>query len=255
MKNRIIKLKKYKYTIPAVLFWLTVWQVLSSIVANKILLAPPGEVLSALFELAGKAVFWKAVINSFGKIAGGFLIAVISGIILTLVSCIHGMFKEIILVFIRLIKSIPVASFVIVVLLWIESKNLSILISFLMVLPVIYANVLKGIESTDKKLLEMGRVFNMPLYRKVRYIYLPAVMPYFVTACSVGLGFCWKSGIAAELIGQPKNSIGARLYEAKLYLMTKELFAWTIVIVVISIIFEKAVMYIIKITAEKIIKR
>lgn len=255
MKNIIHNFAKHKFTIFAILFWIIIWQLLSSIIDNKILLAAPKEVSYALLSLIQTASFWSAVLNSFGKIALGFLLAVLTGIIFALLSCMHDLLREVITVFIRLIKSIPVASFVIVVLLWVESKNLSILISFLMVLPVIYTNVLKGIEGTDKKLLEMGKVFRISLFRKVRFIYIPAVMPYFVTACSVGLGFCWKSGIAAELIGQPKNSIGVNLYEAKLYLMTKELFAWTIVIIILSIIFERAVMLIIRKAADKIIGR
>lgn len=241
-----VNLSKYKYTILAFAFWLIAWQVISNIVDNKILLASPKEVLEALFTLIKLSSFWKTVMNSFSKIALGFISAVFIGTALALISCIHKLFREIISMFIRLIKAIPVASFVIVVLLWVESKNLSVLISFLMVIPIMYTNILKGIGGTDKQLLEMAKVFRVSMIKKIRYIYIPGVMPYFVTACSVGLGFCWKSGIAAELIGQPKNSIGAWLYEAKLYLMTKELFAWTIVIVVLSIFFEKVVMLIIK---------
>ena len=92
----------------------------------------------------------------------------------------------------------------------------------------------------------MAKVFNLSFLRKMRYIYLPAVMSYFTAACSASLGLCWKAGIAAEVIGLPINSIGEKLYEAKLYLMTKELFAWTIVIVFISIVFEKFIMAIIR---------
>ncbi len=115
-----------------------------------------------------------------------------------------------------------------------------------MVLPVIYTNVLQGIDGADPKLLEMASVFRMPFFRKVRYIYIPSVLPALVSAASVSLGFCWKSGIAAEVIGLPTGSIGEKLYEAKLYLMTGELFAWTAVIVLVSVVFEKLVMLLIR---------
>lgn len=122
------------------------------------------------------------------------------------------------------VKAVPVASFIILILIWVPSRNLSIVISFLMVLPVIYTNVLNGIRSTDPKLLEMARVFRIPLFRRIRYIYLSQLLPFLRTGFSLSLGLCWKAGVAAEVIGIPKGSIGEKLYEAKVYLETPDLF-------------------------------
>ena len=108
-----------------------------------------------------------------------------------------------------------------------------------MVFPPVYLNVLEGIRQTDRKLLEMAKVFRVPLWRRVTGIYLPAVLPYFRTAASLGLGLCWKAGVAAEVIGLPVGSIGEQLYNAKVYFLTPELFAWTAVIVAVSVVFEK----------------
>jgi NitT/TauT family transport system permease protein len=115
-----------------------------------------------------------------------------------------------------------------------------------MVLPIIYINFLEGLNSADEKLLQMADVFAVGGIKRIHAIYIPAVLPHFISAVSVGLGFCWKAGIAAEVIGIPSGSIGERLYEAKLFLMTKELFAWTIVIIIISILFEKTIMWVIR---------
>ena len=113
------------------------------------------------------------------------------------------------------------------------------LISFLMVFPVIYTNVLDGISQTDRGLLEMAEVFGIPFGRRLRTIYVSQVLPYFRTGCSLALGLCWKAGVAAEVIGIPQNSIGENLYNAKIYLDTPALFAWTLVIICISVLFEK----------------
>ena len=150
------------------------------------------------------------------------------------------------------IKATPVASFIILVLLWFSSKNLSVIISMLMVFPVIYLNTLEGIKSTDQKLIEMAKVFRMPLLKRILYIYLPSVIPFFVSACSVSLGLCWKSGIAAEVIGIPDGSIGELLYSAKIYLQTAELLAWTVIIVVISVLFEKLFMALLRWIVKKL---
>ena len=138
------------------------------------------------------------------------------------------------------VKSIPVASFIILALILFSSRNLAVPISFLIVLPVLYSNVLGGIRAADPQLMEMARVFRIPAGRSIRYVYLPQVMPYFLSACGSALGLCWKSGIAAEVIGMPEGSIGEQLQQAKVYLDTPDLFAWTLVIVLVSLAFERA---------------
>lgn len=243
----------------AVVFWILVWQLIVMILdknsgnsmGGNILVASPLETVKTLFALVQTPEFWKAVGYSFAKIASGFFLALVAGVLCAVLASVSGVVRSLLSPVLRLIKAVPVASFIILALFWLSSsKNLSVLIAFLMVLPVIYTNVLQGIESTDKELLEMASVFRISIGKRIRYIYIPAVLPYFVSACSVGLGFCFKSGIAAEIIGLPANSIGERLYEAKLYLLTEELFAWTAVIVLVSVIFEKAVMLLVKALAK-----
>ena len=170
---------------------------------------------------------------------GGFLLAALLGILLGALAAGVSPVRQLLEPAVLTIKSIPVASFVILVLIWVPSENLSVVISFLMVFPVIYTNVLNGIESTDRKLLEMAEVFRISLPRRIRYIYASQVLPFFRAGCSVALGLCWKAGVAAEVIGIPDGSIGERLYMAKVYLNTPDLFAWTIVIVLISLVFER----------------
>ena len=140
---------------------------------------------------------------------------------------------------VTVMKSVPVASFIILCLIWIPSRNLSVFITFLMVFPAVYTNVCQGIRETDRELLEMAQVFQVSFGRKVRYIYISQAAPYFQAACRLALGLCWKAGVAAEVIGIPGGSIGEKLYHAKIYLNTPDLFAWTIVIIGISVLFEK----------------
>ncbi len=245
----------------AVVFWILVWQLIVVMLDKKsgnamggnLLVASPLETIKTLFSLVRTIAFWKAVGYSFAKIASGFFLALVAGVLCAVLASAFGVVRALLNPVLRLIKAVPVASFIILALFWLSSsKNLSVLISFLMVLPVIYTNVLQGIEATDRELLEMATVFRVSVGKRIRYIYIPAVMPYFVSACSVGLGFCFKSGIAAEIIGLPADSIGERLYEAKLYLLTEELFAWTAVIVLVSVVFEKAVMLLVRAVAKKL---
>ncbi len=251
MAGNIKNNKKPIFSAVAVIFWLIVWQLLSLAVASKVILPGPWEVLKALARLVVEASFWKTVGNSFLHIVLGFVCAVVLGVALAVLSYNFRPANILISPLMRLIKAVPVASFIILVLLWINSRQLPMVISALMVLPVIYINVLTGIESTDKKLLEMAEVFRLNRSKRLKYIYIPAVRPHFISAVNVGLGFCWKSGIAAEVIGLTPNAIGTKLYESKLYLMTDELFAWTVVIVMVSVAFEKIVMKLLKCVAKR----
>ena len=239
-------LQRRKWLPWVILFWLLVWQFASMQIENHILFASPLETIQAFFQLIQTEAFWISVFSSFYKIALGFFLAVVVGTLLATFAAASKILRLFLSVPIQFIKTIPVVSFIILALFWIPSKYLSVLISFLMVLPVLYTNVQKGIDQTNRQLLEMAYVYHIGFLRTLRYIYLPAVFPFFLSACSIGLGFCFKSGIAAEVIGLPSHSIGEALYEAKLYLLTKELFAWTLVIICISVCFEKCIIFLLQ---------
>lgn len=240
------KVKNFVIKILVLCFWIAVWEMAARLINQEIFLPSPIAVLLTIIDLSKKAGFWLSIINSFIRIISGFFLGLMFGTILAVLSYKSTIIYELISPLMKVIKSTPVASFIILALVWISSKNLSVLISFLMVLPVSYSNMLYGLKSTDVKLLEMAKVFHLSRGKKIWAIYLPTVLPFIISAISVGLGFSFKSEIAAEVIGRPANSIGLNLYEAKLYLMIKELFAWTIVIILISVLFEKLVMKIVR---------
>ncbi len=227
-------------------FWLILWELVSRWVGQAILLSSPLAVFQTLLALIQKIDFWQTIFFSSLRIISGFALALLSGTILAVLAYRFRLIEELISPIMKIIKAMPVASFIILALVWIKSKNLSVLISFMMVLPMIYSSVEQGLIATDKKLLQMAQVFRISLWKRVIAIYIPSVKPYFLTAVTVGLGFCWKAGIAAEVIGIPTGSIGARLYEAKLYMMNKELLAWTVVIILISVVFEKVVIVLLR---------
>lgn len=223
----------------AIFVWLFVWQAGALALDQQILLVSPVRVLIRLGELAVRLDFWEAVAFSALRITAGFLLGTAAGTVLAGISARHRRFEELLAPFMLAVKSIPVASFIILSLILFSSRNLSVLISFLMVLPVLYSGILGGIRAMDRQMAEMVQLFRVPALRRIRYVYLPQILPYFQTACASALGLCWKSGIAAEVIGMPTGSIGEQLQLAKVYLDTPDLFAWTLVIVLISLFFEK----------------
>ncbi len=172
--------ERHEIRLWAVLFWIAVWQLASMRLDSDILLVSPFRVLCRLGELALTAAFWRAACFTLSRIASGFFLAAASGVLLAAVASRYSRIRELLAPVMLAARSVPVASFIILALIWFSSENLSVLISFLMVLPVIYVNVLGGIRCVDRQLLEMAQVFRVPKIRVVRYIYVPQVMPYFL---------------------------------------------------------------------------
>ncbi len=227
-------------------FWITVWALLSGRIGEEILLPSPAKVLETLWTMWGTAVFWRSVALSLLRILGGYIAAVLVGTLLAVLTThcrpIHVLLSPLL----HIVRAAPVASFIILAYVWICVQILPAFIAFLMVVPLVWANVCEGIENTDKKLLEVARVFRLGHRKTLSLIHLPSVRPYFIAACTTGLGFAWKSGIAAEVICNPANSIGKQLYSAKAYLETPEVFAWTVTVVLLSVLLERVLLYAVK---------
>jgi len=241
----------------AAVFWLLVWQAASMALKSwyphgDLLLASPLATLRRLAELAVTAPFWAAAGRSAGHILAGFLLACALASALAALSARFERVRELLAPLVAVIKAVPVMSFIILAFLWVPTALLSMFIAGLMVFPPVYLNVLEGIRHTDPRLLEMARVFRVPPGRCLRGLYVPQVLPYFRSACSLALGLCWKSGVAAEVIGVIRGTLGEQLYNAKIYFETADLFAWTVTIVVLSAAFEKLFLRAVDALARKV---
>ena len=227
-------------------FWLAIWQLLDVIIDNRLVLAGPIRVAQALVEQIGQPDFWVICGASFGRIALGFLLSFVVGFLLALVSCRHRLFRDFVDPIISLLRTIPVASFIILLLIWVGNQALTVFLAFFIVLPLIYTNMVTGFESVDRQMLEMARVYGLSRWRTFLYIYRPAFMPFLMSSTKISLGMTWKSGIMAEVLATPKPSIGKEMATARTFLATPDLLAWTVVVMVLSFLFEKAFMELLK---------
>ena len=230
----------------AVLLALAVWQILAMNVDQQLLVPTPLSVVLRLGTIWQEADFWATVWFTFRKIVAGFLLGLGFGLGLGALAGRFPLFEILFRPWAVMIKSIPVASFIIICLIWMSSSQLSVFISFLMVLPIIYTNVLQSVRSADQQLLEAVGIFRLSWPKRVLFLWLPQLKPYLLSACTVSLGISWKAGIAAEIIGIPVGSIGRMFYDAKVYFNTVDLFAWTVIVVVISVLFEKGFLTLLK---------
>lgn len=244
MQNKFEKIQSAKILRKAavILFWLAIWQLLAMLVDNEIMLVTPGQALVALIGLLGKITFWQTVGMSLCRIALGFLLGMVVALVLAGLSSRYSLVEELVEPIMTLCKAVPVAVFVVLLLIWWGSSFLAVAICFLIVLPNIYISTLEGLKNTDKKLLEMAKVFDLPARTSFFYIYCPALKPFLSSSLKMSLGMCWKSGVAAEVIGTPAFSIGEQLYMSKIYLDTAGVFAWAAVIILLSVGFERLIL-------------
>ena len=234
---------------------LVVWQGVSMLVGMDMLLASPVKVMERLGTIWREKDFLSTVLFSMGRIFGGFLLAFVTGIGLALLA---GRFRTVEILlwpYVVTIKSVPIASFIILCLIWFSYTQMTVFIAFLIAFPVIYTNVLHGIRSTDPQLLEMAALYRVRGIRKLFYVEMPGIMPFLTSACSVAIGMAWKAGVAAEVIGVINGSIGQKLYDAKIYFQNADLLSWTLIIILLSVAGEKAFVWMIRFLYGRAVKR
>ena len=225
--------------LPALFFWTVVWYLAAVAMDNPLLLPSPIQVLRCLGNLMLTAGFWQTVAVSIGRILLGIVCAVALGCVLAVVTTSFRLPEVLIAPAMTAMQATPVASFTILVLIWIDRDFVPVLICGMMVLPVVWNSVSTGIRVTDPQLLEMAKVYRLSKFQILGQIYVPSVLPFFRTACVSSLGLGWKAGIAAEVLTVPKRSIGRMISDSKLYLLTEELFASTLVVIVLSLLLQR----------------
>jgi NitT/TauT family transport system permease protein len=232
----------------AVAFWLLVWQLASMAVGSELLLAGPAAVLVRLAQLVPTAAFWSTVGFSLARIAAGFAVAFALGLVLGLAAHRWHALAELLAPAVSFLKSVPIVCVIVLLLMWVGSVRVSAIAVFLAVFPAIYFSVLEGRSAANPGLGELLRVMGVSGWRRFLADTWQQLLPYLVATCRNACGMAWKAGVAAELIGSPRGSMGERIYQAKLLLETGDLFAWTIVVVALSWACEKAFLALLRAT-------
>ncbi len=215
-------------------FWLGVWQLAALAVGQELLLPTPLSVGRVLWQLAGSGEFWLAAGATLGRIFGGLAVGCALGAVLAALTFRFRWAELLLAPAIRMVRAAPVVCFILLVYLWVERGRIPGAISALMVMPVLWGNLDAGLRAMDKNLLELSRAYRFPAGKRLRLVVLPSLRPYFTSGFLTALGLAWKSGVAAEVICPPKLAIGTEISFARTALETPTLFAWTLVIIALS---------------------
>ncbi len=240
------------------LFWVGIWYLAVLLysfskgmdISYNPLFPYPHHVLAKLFELLSKGSFYLSTLSSLVRIFVSTTIAVILGIAVSIICSKFSFLHSLIQPLLSTIKSVPVTVFVFILYLLIFDFT-SMFITILMVFPIVFANIYEGIKSVDKDLLEVCQAYKIPFSKRIKSLYLPAIMPYFVSALTTSIGLAWKAGIAAEALCPPDNSMGLHISLAKQNIDNEELFAWALTLIIINLIFEFVFKRLIRVAFKK----
>ena len=240
-------LKKLLGGLLSATFWLSLWEALHLFIGQSILVPSPLSVFKRLLEFCTEESFWISVSVSLLRVLSGLLLGTVLGILLAVLTAKSKFMQSLLSPALHIIKATPVASFIILAILWLSVENVPVFTSMLIVLPAIWANTEKGILSVDKDLLQMGKAFGLSKKEIFLRITVPSIRPFFAAALNSAVGMAWKAGIAAEVICPHGKSIGSALHDSKIYFETVDTFAWTAAVIILSVLLEKALL---KITAK-----
>ncbi len=228
------------------LFWFGIWEIAALIVGNSLLFPSPVDVVIRLFSLIPTENFILSVLMSLVRVSAGIVLAILLGVCVAVLCAKFHFVYELLYPVITIIKSTPVASFIVLVILFMGRNIVPTFITVLMVFPIVWSNVYRGIKNTSVELREVCKVYSISKGKRFKSLYFPSVMPYFISAVLSGIGLGWKAGIAAEVLCNLPRSIGGNLYEAKLYIETADMFAWTVTVIIMSLLLELLVSKLIK---------
>ena len=249
MQLSTMKTNRIKHTffiLLSVLFWIAVWHIAAIKIDSALIFPSPFDTLETLFLLIRETDFLKICLGSVGRIFLGAVVGIALGTLLAIVGHFIPFLKYLTAPIMTVVKTTPVASFIVLLLILIGKGPVPSVTSALIAVPILYANVSRAIDGIDKSLSEVCTVYSLSLAKRWRVLWLPSLMPSFISGMKSCIGLSWKAGIAAEVLCTPPESIGLKIHETRIYLETPSLFAWTAIVIVLSLIFEKGALLLLK---------
>lgn len=235
MKNKVVKWSLI------CAFWLLIWQISAMIVGNKLLLPSMLDTSRGIVKLLTDGKFYLDATATIARCVVAIFFSLVFGAFLSVASYRRKIVRDILALPVSLFKSIPVMAVAIYMILLLTAGSVPVLVCFVMCFPIVYTNLLTGLDSMDKNLLEMAKAYDITGNRRLKFVYLPSLYPYFKSAMSLIAGMSWKAIVTAEVLSIPKFSLGYELMNSKYYLNTDLLFAYVTIIIAISVVFEKVI--------------
>ncbi len=222
----------------AVISLLLIWHIAAVFINKPLILPSPQSAFTNLLVLMGSTDFWRHLAATLNRGLAAFglslAIAIVIGITAGRFRAVEALLRPLIVC----LRSTPSMSFILLALLWFRGGKVSLFVISILVLPLLIQNVIEGMRSIDPELLEMVTLYRVKKSRLFLKFYLPSILPFLTAGVSNGLGLTWKVSIAAEVLAYPAWGIGTQMDTARVYLQTEKVFAWTVAVIGIGLLFD-----------------
>jgi NitT/TauT family transport system permease protein len=208
--------------------------------------------LTRLSELVVTPLFWLTVRGTTTRVLQGVLLAFAFGCVLAVLTKRFLLLKIVFEPILGIFRAMPSASIIILALVWLPTFRIPVFIIFLVITPLIWANIYEGLGSVDVKLLEIAKIFKWSFWKRIRYIHMPHLAPFIASALSTAFGQGFRTAIGSEVIARPPNSMGRMIYDARIYMQTINLFAWTVAVLVVSVLIVKITTKLLRLLSDKL---
>lgn len=223
---------------------IVLWYVAASFY-DPLIFPSPLEVGRAALDIGKGGEFTASILTTLLNTIIGICFALLIGIFLGLLSgfskYIYAVFHPLVIV----IQSTPVISWILLALIWFSNDIIPVVLVMFSSAPIVIVNISEGVRNVDKKLLEMAHIYKIKRIKIIRDIYFPSVLTQLLSSTRLILGLSFKVAVMAEVVARVKGGIGEKLNWAWINIETADIMAWTIIVVVITYLFEKLVMKII----------
>ena len=230
--------KSRVYILISCLFFIALWQVSAIIIDNDIYVPRIQQVIKSIVEIVNELDFFKIVLSSFYRTAISYVLALGCSMILGVLSVVYPFFKYLLSPLNSFVKTIPTMVLVVLALVWFTKDSAPFVVGFAITFPILYEGVRNSIMQIDKKLIDMTEIYEVELIDKIKKIYFPVMKFYFMSIFVSTFSLTFKVVIAGEIHGQPKFGIGTHIQLEKVNFNVSGIFAWIIIIMFISLIFE-----------------
>ena len=242
---RRILLKILKTCVPIAVYIL-IWQLLSMLVGSRLLLLPsPLDTLRAMKDIVVSEAGWKSIGMTVLRILCGYISGCAVGVALAVLTSHFHVLDWLLKPMRSLIKTTPITSFALILLVSVFSGIVPVIVAMIVVVPMIWQTTEEAIKNRSVQLSEMAKIYLRP-WQKLRYVSLPQILPPFFASASTALGFAWKAVITAEILALPKLGIGRQMQFHKIHIEIPELFAWTLLVIILSVLLEYMFKFVLK---------